>query len=492
VSISNRKIKKSTSKYFIFPVLIAFVTVLVACHQEDDIDFEAPTVTVDSPAPGSDVTSLSVLISGTVSDDVVSVDITVDTTTTAATLAGTSYSGAVTLVPGVNPIRVTATDGVGNRNTQIFNLFYPQLAITDGAAATFVIGQSDFVSNSANQGSTAAANTVSGLLAPLHEYINTTLYLPDSGNNRILGYNSIPAASNASSNFVLGQGDFTATASGVSATQFSLPMGVYTTDTQLFLADSANNRVLIWDSHPTNNSVAANHVIGQLDFTSSAVGCSSSTLAAPSSVAVINDKVLVLDQGNHRVLIWNSIPTADGVAADIVIGQVGVSAMDTCLPNDSDGNGVTDTLSASTFNNPGAIWTDGTRLLVADTGNNRVLVWDTFPTTNGQAADWVIGQDDMVSAVTGLNNNSLNAPKSVTSNKNQIIVADSGNSRVLIFNSFPTANRPVADNVIGQPDFGTSTTGTSDTQMTSYDSVFVDRVRLFVVDGNRVLVWVNP
>jgi len=464
----------------------------VACHEEGDIDFESPTITVDSPTPGSDVTSLSVLISGTVSSDVTLVKITVDTTTVTATLAGTSYSGNVTLLPGANTVTVKATDATGNSNALTFNLQYPQLALSDGAAATYVIGQADFVSNTANQGSTAAANTVSGLQAALHEYINTTLYLPDSGNNRILGFNTIPTASNASASFVLGQGDFASTASGTSATQFTNPMGVYATSKQLFLADSGNNRVLIWNSHPTSNTVAASYVIGQVDFVSAGAGCSGSTLSAPSSVFVVSDKVLVLDQGNHRVLIWNSIPAADGVAADLVIGQQNLNS---CQPNDTVGDNTTDGINASTLNNPGGLWTDGTRLLVADTDNNRVLVWDTFPTANGQAADWVIGQADMTSSAAPAppTASSLNLPRSVASNKNQIIVADSGNTRVLIYNSFPaSAGAIAADNVIGQSDFVTTGTGTTANMMTSCDNVFVDRIRLFVVDGNRVLVWENP
>ena len=492
--VTKENFKIIVKNLFSIFVVVIITAGLVACHEEDDIDFIAPSITIDSPTPGSDVTSLSVLVTGTVSSDVVLVELTIADTTVIANLAGTSFSGTVTLVPGANSISAMARDATGNRNTVTFNLQYPQLSLSDGAAATFVIGQVDLVSNAVNQGTTAGANTLSGVQATLYEKGYTTFYVPDSGNNRVLGFDAIPSVSNTSANFVLGQPDFVSVSSGVSATQFSMPGGVYTTTTQFFLADTSNNRVLIWDSHPTNNSVAAAHVVGQMDFTSSASTCSSSTLAGPTSVFVVNDKLVVLDKDHHRVLIWNSIPDADGVAADIVIGQVGASAMDTCLPNDSDGNGVTDTLTASTLNNPGGLWTDGTRLLVADTGNNRVLIWDAFPAANGDAADWVIGQADKISSVAQAppTQNSLNAPKSVASNGNQIVVADSGNTRVLIFNSFPASDGVAADNVIGQSDFVSTGTGTSATQMTSYDAVYVDRDRLFVVDANRIMVFSNP
>lgn len=491
---------KRKAKKLLAVLLVLFLAgQLLACHEEDEIDFRAPTITIDSPTPGSNVTSTSVTITGTVTSDVIYVELNLEDESgniigspVPATLVGTSFSGSLTLSAGDNFVRAMARDAVGNRNSIVFNLHYAQLTYSDGAAANLVIGQADFTSNAANRGSTPTANSLSGVQGAMYERELTTLYIPDAGNHRILGFDAVPATDGVDANFVLGQGDFTSNSSGASATELSSPGGVYTTTTQLFAADTGNNRVLIWDSHPTNNTVAAAHVIGQLDFSSSATGCSSSTLSAPASVFVVDDKVIVLDKGNHRLLIWNAIPDADGVAADIVIGQVGASAMDTCMPNDSDGNGVTDSLSASTLNNPSGFWTDGTHLLIADTDNHRVLVWDTFPTTNGQAADWVIGQADMTSAVAELNQNSLSSPLSVYSNRVQIFIADSGNARVLIYNSFPAANELNADNVIGQDDFMTTGTGISATRMTSYDSVYVDRSRLFVADGNRVLIFTTP
>ncbi|MCI0506984.1 MAG: hypothetical protein L0Z73_12865, partial [Gammaproteobacteria bacterium] len=323
----------------------------------------------------------------------------------------------------------------------------------------------------------------------LIEWQNTVLYVPDTGNHRILGFNPVPTASDASANIVIGQANFTSASAGTSATQFTSPAGVFVTDTQFFVADTGNNRVLIWTGIPANNATDASYAVGQLDFGASATGCSSSTLSGPASVFAVNGKLVIADNVNQRILIWNAIPTANGVAADVVVGQQNFFS---CLPNDSDGDGVTDSVAASTLNSPGGIWTDGTRLLVADSGNHRVLLWNTLPTLSGQAADVVLGQADMISAAPQLNQSGLDSPKSVTSNGNQIVVADSGNARVLLWNSFPAANNPAADIVIGQDDFVSNETGISDTRMTSYDNVFVDRKNLFVVDGNRIVVFADP
>ena len=38
---------------------------------------------------------------------------------------------------------------------------------------------------------------------------------------------------------------------------------------------------------------------------------------------------------------------------------------------------------------------DGTRFFVADTANNRVLIWNSIPSTTNQAANIVLGQANM-------------------------------------------------------------------------------------------------
>ncbi|WP_455208735.1 hypothetical protein [Kaarinaea lacus] len=479
-----------------FIAVIATCLLLTACSKEDDPDIIAPSIEITFPEPGANVTgSNAITVQGTVSSDAVVVEVThtIEATNTTvefnADLNGTSFTADLTLGNNVNTVVTWVKDGTGNSQRYTFTLFYPVQAPTNGMPASVVIGQNSFTVNDPNRGSTVAANTLSGLQGSLVEWQNTVAYIPDTGNHRVLGFNPVPTASDTSANIVIGQANFTSAGAGTSATQFSSPSGVYVTNTQFFVADTGNNRVLIWDSIPANNATPANYVVGQVDFSAAATGCSSSTLSGPAAVFVGNDKLVIADNLNQRILIWNSIPTANGAAADIVVGQ---QNFDNCLPNDSDGDGITDTVSASTLNNPGGIWTDGTRLLIADTGNHRVLVWNTMPTVSGQAADVVLGQADMISATPALSQSGLNSPKSVTSNGNQIFVADSGNARALLWNIFPAANQPLADVVIGQDDFVSNATGTSDTRMTSYDNVFVDRKNLFVVDGNRIMVFADP
>jgi hypothetical protein len=256
--------------------------------------------------------------------------------------------------------------------TPVFKTFQPD---------DVVIGQPDFGSASANQGGATGANTLKFVHgAPAQG----SLYLPDINNHRILGFNSIPATSNASADFVLGQTAFTGNAAGTTANSFTGPFDVVTADGKLFVVDTFNHRVLIWNTLPTSNNVPADVVVGANSFTDSTPGTSKTELNVPTGIAVAGGKMFVVEQNNHRVLIWNSIPTGNNAPADVVIGQ-------------PDFTSSTPGLSATKIENPlGGIWSDGQRLAVTDSFNNRVLVWNTIPTTNGVAADLVIGQPDFV------------------------------------------------------------------------------------------------
>ena len=101
---------------------------------------------------------------------------------------------------------------------------------------------------------------------------------------------------------------------------------------------------------------------------------------------VENDKVFVVDQGNNRVLIWNSLPRDAGQPADVVIGQKDFVSRS---PNMGKGEG---RASQESMYFPNDVVAGKTGFFVSDTGNNRVLYWKEVPTENGQPADMVFGQ----------------------------------------------------------------------------------------------------
>lgn len=338
------------------------------------------------------------------------------------------------------------------------------LTLSSFQNASVVIGQTNFGGATANQGGAAGANTISSTYGNVAHH-NGVLYISDYDNNRILGFNSVPAVNNQVADFVLGQPDFTTTTPGVTSTIFSGPQTVAIDDGKMFAASFNNHRVLIWNTVPASGGVAPDVVVGQADFTSNATGCTSTNLNEPQTLWAADGKLIVTDFANHRVLIWNSIPTINNQPADIVLGQQSFS---NCAANDLNDDGTPDTPSASTLRNPGGVWSDGTRLVVLDSSNNRVLIWNSFPTTNFTPADLVLGQSDFVHVTANDDDQNIvvDAPGNVStartmrfpfagvySNGEQLFIADNGNNRLLVWNTFPTSSFAPADVVLGQGDF---------------------------------------
>ncbi len=290
---------------------------------------------------------------------------------------------------------------------------------------------------------------------------------------------------------------------------------------RLAVADTDNNRVLIWGSIPSVNQAAPDIVIGQPDFQSTTAvrSPSAASLRGPQGVWIQNGKLFVADTFNNRVLIWNSIPTSNGQPADVVLGQPDFNALPEMEPAKAFAN-----VKATTLYSPVSVTSDGQRLYVTDLGYDRVLIWNSIPTTNQQPADVVIGQPDMTTA--GFNNvtklcqptgekdadgndiypkmcaATLDTPRYALSDGQRLFIADGGNDRVLVFNHVPTANAQGADVVLGQPadnvnQASDSASGDFEARRASADSLRTpmslawDGTNLFVSDpfNRRVMVF---
>ena len=277
--------------------------------------------------------------------------------------------------------------------------------------------------------------------------------------------------------FVVGKDNFFGNAPGTSPTATNGPVRTAIEGGQLFLLDNGNHRVMIWNSLPTSN-VSADVVVGQTNFFFNQPGTSAASLRFPFGLAVADGILFVADSGNNRVMIWNRIPTVSGAPADLVLGQTNFT---------SGGAGLSD----SRLNSPDAVWSDGTRVVVADTNNNRVLVWNAISVTSGVAADIVVGQPDFDTGMANTSQTGLRNPRGVYSNGLQLFVVDSANKRVLVYNPFPTSNQPLASIVLGQPDFNQNDAGTSVAEFRSPTGSSVVGNQLLVADNqnSRVMVF---
>ena len=438
-----------------------------------------------------------------------------------------------------------------------------------GQSARLVIGQPEFDAES-----DSASKTIVGAVSGL-AYANGMLFVADSNmvgaapvNNRVLvfptaqfpapnaalEYNTLCPVCTGSATLVLGQPDFTSTLPAPCvppppnvtvtttpttptclatspqtpiATGMRQPTALASDGTHLAVADTLNNRVLIWNTIPTAINQPPDVVVGQTDFTSNSFPGDTPTatsLRGPQGVWIQNGMLFIADTMNDRVLIYNSIPTANGAAADLVLGQPNMTTwVQVNIANQ------TTSAAANNMLTPVSVTSDGKRVFVADLGYNRVLIWNSIPTTNQQPADVEIGQPDMTTGIsddafsqptnyTGTlpapetavlctvsngvdsNNNptypplceyTLSFPRFAISDGTNLYVADGGNDRVLIYQPIPTSNAAGAQLVLGQTDFITDAPTDGADTMNAPLSLAFDGSDLYVADtyNQRILVY---
>ena len=328
----------------------------------------------------------------------------------------------------------------------------------------------------------------------------------DNGNNRVLSYSPValwPAQSaqfSPSANLVVGQHDFSSSMANQggqpSSGTLNSPVDVVASASELFVADSGNNRILVFPLGPAGVSPSASRVIGQLDFPSSApnlvVGnefyTAGSTLNAASGSAILDlsanpPHLYVADTYNNRVLGFNDFTHAvKGQKADIVIGQPDLFHTTINYPS----NAAT-MLNSQGLSGPSGLAVDSTgNLYVADTFNARIL---RFPapfasgTTDLETADLVIGQVNFDSKVTDPTALTMSAPISLAftkagadasmANSGYLVASDGNQNRVLLFQK-PFSSGMSAALVLGQPDFSSARASAAATGFSSPRGVAVD------------------
>ena len=330
---------------------------------------------------------------------------------------------------------------------------------------------------------------------------------------------------------VLGQPDFTTTTEYFTASRNNMrePTAVASDGVHLVVADTNHNRVLIWNRIPAVNNTPADVVVGQADFVSSGLPSgdtpNAKSMRGPQGLWIQNGKLYVADTQNNRVLIYNQIPTSNGAVADVVLGQPNFTTA--VQPNLA---AQTTSATASNLLNPVAVSSDGTHLFVTDLGYNRVLIWNSIPTANAAPADVEIGQPDMVSSIAnnsysgtpatsiadttdketavlctvsvgvdgygnplypGFCNYTVSFPRFTLAVEGRLFVADGGNDRLMVFNQIPTKNAQPADYIIGQLGGAVSQALDAADSLQAPMSMAWDGTNLYVSDtyNRRIMVY---
>lgn len=225
-----------------------------------------------------------------------------------------------------------------------------------------------------------------------------------ANDDAIVFWNTAPLASTGANDYAVNSHN-----GSVSSPIDRVFIDITTVGTKLVAANGSSNNILIFNSIPTN---ASPNPVADIVLTQSSVGA----LSNPKGVWTDGTKLVVSDTANNRVLIWNTFPSSD-VPPNLVL----------------------DSTSGVALNQPTAITSNGSELFVADTGNNRVLIWNQFPTASHQAPSVVLGQVDFnaVSANRGASTdaNTLSSPAGLYMHGTKLFVCDTGNNRILIFNS---------------------------------------------------------
>jgi sugar lactone lactonase YvrE len=165
---------------------------------------------------------------------------------------GNSTPGANTL----NKPQGVAVDSDGSvyvsdsDNNRVLKFAAP---LSNGMAATLVLGQSTFISNSANQGRGPSYPTAQTLNIPSGIAVDkySRIYVSDFGNFRMVGYSATGLVNGAAARFLIGQPDFDTPAYGPappSDISLGYPYGVAVDSmANVYVADRDNNRVLRYD-----------------------------------------------------------------------------------------------------------------------------------------------------------------------------------------------------------------------------------------------------
>lgn len=364
---------------------------------------------------------------------------------------------------------------------------------TNGQAAASVLGQTLFTTGTTNNGGVGAAS-LAGPTNICVDNTNNKVYVMDLNNHRVLRYSSATAITNqGAAEVVLGQPNFTTISSGRTQSKMNSPMACAISATGTLFVSDQSSRVLRFDNaHLKASGALADGVLGASNFTSiGGVGPTASTFGGSvvfGLALTASGSLFVSDRGANRILRFdNAAAKANGAAADGVLGRANFV---------TGGGGST---TASTFNTPYGLAVDASNnLYVMENSNRRVLRFNNAPAkANGAAADGVLGAANFTTAGTGAASasNFSNSYSVGIGGDGNLYVGDYGFHRMMIFNSPATkANGASADNVLGQPDFVTSTSSTTATGLSLPLGLgFTTAGYFFVGDfgNNRVMVYAN-
>lgn len=262
-------------------------------------------------------------------------------------------------------------------------LLWREAPTRSNAPPDVVLGQADFASGDANRG--RARPDAGTLFWPYGvACVDGRLFVADSENRRVLVWHELPERHGQPADLVLGQSHFEQRdengGEAPNPASMRWPHGICFWRGHLCVSDAGNNRILVYRGVPARSGQAADFILGQadasrVDHNQSAYWPRHSTLNMPYGISAHGDWLLCADTANSRLLGFHAEDLATGAGARALTGQLNFqqkgdnrwqapAADSLCWPYG---------LNACPTENGGA------RVAVADSGNNRVSVWELAP-----------------------------------------------------------------------------------------------------------------
>ncbi len=508
--------------------------VTLATNKNIVIDTTPPTVSITAPSNGATVSG-TVALSGTASDNVAVAQVNfyygttlIGTDTTGTPGYGVSWNTNA-LNNGSYVLKAKAYDTAGNTTdsttitiTVANSGFYDASDLLGQFDATHISGTTytysstpNFTTSNINSNGdgTPAVNNI-GMNTPEGtgiDPVNHHLFVSDYPNSRVLVFNldSSNQLIDNQADYVLGEADMNSYSGGSGNDQLYYPLGIAVDSThdRLYVVDSGNSRVMVFDISSGGQTMCGGVVSSGL-----ATGMDASCILGQSGSPTVQnsftpDGGIAIDETNN--ILYVSADTYRVLAFDVgsvsrtlcTVSTNGLeSGMDASCVLGETNFGFGDYFSfAGALNNPLGLAIDSSnhRLYVADQWDARVSIFDTTILSSGEDAVHVLGAADF-SGTSSAQDGTLLGPASVALDSVHDLVYVTDNSRILVFNSDPATltDGESARAILGQPNFATSFSGTTINEMslsglldqTVYDA---ENNYLYVADSNnnRILIY---
>jgi hypothetical protein len=267
--------------------------------------------------------------------------------------------------------------------------------------------------------------------------IDGRLVVCDAWHHRLLVWDTVPTRGDEAHSIVLGQPDLGGVTEGCGPQQFYWPFGCALVDGTFWVTDTGNRRVLGWRGGIPEPGQGADVVLGQVDLDHRGENrdgpVAANSLRWPHAVCGVGDLLIVADAGNHRILGWRG-PMAAERAADVVMGQ-GAFTTAAEFPYRPQGPRALRFPYAVAASPSGALFvadTSNNRIAIIDDAGATLAAEPV-----GAPFDRVLGQRDLdangENRWSRVEHDSLCWPYGLAYHDRALAVADSGNNRVMLW-----------------------------------------------------------